>query len=317
MTPGVLFGGIVLVAFALLAVVFFVIAPPTPRVPIERRIEPGTRHVPALTRATDLTVAAIEATFRGRRGVFSADELELAGVKTSPSAFLLRVFIAAALLALLGVLLGVDSLWSIPLALGFALLAPIGAKVLLTVLTARRCARFADQLDDTLQLLAGNLRAGYGLVQSLDAVARDAEEPTASEFARVVNETRIGRELGNALEDSARRMRSDDFTWVAQAIAINRETGGNLAEVLHQVAATIRERSQIRRQVVSLSAEGRLSGLVLVALPFFVFAAVLVIQPAYFTIFFTSIVGVLALVAALILLGVGAFWMSAVTRVKF
>ncbi|WP_294179708.1 type II secretion system F family protein [uncultured Schumannella sp.] len=317
MTPGVLFGGIVLVAFALLAIVFFVIAPPTPRVPIERRIEPGTRHVPALTRATDLTVAAIEATFRGRRGVFSADELELAGVKASPSAFLLRVFIAAAVLALLGVLLGFDSFWSIPLALGFALTAPIGAKVILSVLTSRRCARFADQLDDTLQLLAGNLRAGYGLVQSLDAVARDAEEPTASEFARVVNETRIGRELGNALEDSARRMRSDDFVWVAQAIAINRETGGNLAEVLHQVAATIRERSQIRRQVVALSAEGRLSGLVLIALPFVVFAAVLLIQPAYFAIFFTSVVGVIALVAAVLLLGVGAAWMSAVTRVKF
>lgn len=309
--------GIVLVALALLAVVFFVIAPPPPRVAVDRRLQPGTEHVSALTRATQRTVTALEQGFRGRRGLFEQSELELAGLKMEPSAFLLVTFSASAVLALIGVLIGFGSIWSVPLALVFAVLGPIGAKVALSVLTSRRRARFGDQLDDTLQLISGNLRAGYGLVQALDGVARDVEDPTSEEFARIVNETRLGRDLGAALDLTAERMRSDDFAWAAQAIMINRETGGNLAEVLQNVAATIRERNQIRRQVKALSAEGRLSATILTLLPVVVFLAVLVLQPSYIQFFFQTLIGWLAIVLALILLGVGTFWMFAVTRVKF
>ena len=101
-------------------------------------------------------------------------------------------------------------------------------------------------------------------------------------------------------------MRSDDFKWVAQAIAINRETGGNLAEMLDQVGRTIRERNQIRRQVQALSAEGRLSGIILILLPIVVFFAFSFIQPDYFALFFTNVLGIIALVVAVILLIVGS-----------
>jgi Flp pilus assembly protein TadB len=313
----IFFVGIVFAALALFAIVFLVVSPPKPRVSVDRRLEPGTTHVPLLTRATERTVTAIEQSTRGRRRLFDEDELDLAGIKMEPSQFLLVTFSAAAGLALLGVLAGFGSLWSVVLAIVFAALAPIGAKVLLAIRTARRRATFAGQLDDTLQLISGNLRAGYGLVQALDGVARDLDEPTSEEFARVVNETRLGRELGPALEQTADRMRSEDFRWAAQAIMINRETGGNLAEVLENVAGTIRERNEIRRQVQALSAEGRLSATVLSALPVVVFAAVLLIQPTYFTIFFTTIVGVAALIVSLLLLGVGIFWMYRVTKVRF
>jgi len=309
--------GLVFAAFALLAVVFLVVAPPRPRVSIDRRLQPGTTHVSMLTRATERTVSAIEQTTRGRRRLFDEEELDLAGVRMEPSRFLLVTFSAAAALAVLGVLAGFGSLWSLLLAVVFAALAPIGAKALLAFRTARRRGRFASQLDDTLQLISGNLRAGYGLVQALDGVARDLDEPTSEEFARVVNETRLGRELGPALEQTADRMQSDDFRWAAQAIMINRETGGNLAEVLENVAGTIRERNEIRRQVQALSAEGRLSATVLSLLPLVVFIAVLVIQPTYFTIFFTTVVGLAALIASLLLLGIGVFWMYRVTKVKF
>jgi Flp pilus assembly protein TadB len=309
--------GVVLSALALLAVVFLVVSPPKPRVSIERRLEPGTSHVSLLTRVTDRTVTAIEQSTRGRRRLFDEEELDLAGVKMEPSQFLLVTFSAAAVLALLGVVAGFGSLWSVVLAIPFAALAPVGAKALLVVRTARRRNHFAGQLDDTLQLISGSLRAGYGLVQALDGVAQDLDEPTSEEFARVVNETRLGRELGPALELTAERMRSDDFRWASQAIMINRETGGNLAEVLENVAATIRERNEIRRQVQALSAEGRLSATVLSILPIVVFAAVLLTQPSYFAIFFTSIVGVAALVVSLLLLGAGILWMYRVTKVKF
>lgn len=313
----IFFVGVVLAGLALFAIVFLVVSPPKPRVSVERRLEPGTDHVSLLTRATERTVTAIEQSTRGRRRLFDEEELDLAGIKMEPSQFLLVTFSTAAALALLGVLAGFGSLWSVVLAVVFAALAPVGAKALLAIRTSRRRAHFAGQLDDTLQLISGNLRAGYGLVQALDGVARDLDEPTSEEFARVVNETRLGRELGPALELTAERMRSDDFRWAAQAIMINRETGGNLAEVLENVAGTIRERNEIRRQVHALSAEGRLSATVLSLLPVVVFAAVLLIQPTYFAIFFTTIVGVAALIVSLLLLGVGIFWMYRVTKVRF
>lgn len=317
MNISLLVAGVVLGLFALFAVLLFVVAPPMPRVPIERRLAPGQAHVSALSRATTRTVGALDSAFNGRRPLFGAAELELAGVRMEPSAFLLTTFSAATVAALLGVVLGFGTLLAPVLAILFALLTPLGAKLVLRYRTERRRARFASQVDDTMQLLAGNLRAGYGLVQALDAVARDGAEPTSTEFTRVVNETRIGRDLGAALETLATRMRSLDFSWAAQAIAINREIGGNLAEVLEQVAGTIRERNQIRRQVSALSAEGRLSAIVLVVLPFAVVLFVSLIQPTYFAIFFTTIPGIVALVVAFVLLIIGSIWMFAATRVKF
>jgi tight adherence protein B len=131
--------------------------------------------------------------------------------------------------------------------------------------------------------MAGNLRAGHSLLRALDTVSREAEQPTSTEFSRVLNETRVGRPLGDCLDEIANRMRSDDFTWVAQAIAIHREVGGDLAEVLDTVSRTIRERNQIRRQVKALSAEGRMSGYVLMALPIGVTGFLMMSNPGYLT----------------------------------
>ena len=310
---------IILAVGALFAVVFFVVAPPAPRVPLERRLQPGAEHVPLVTRATDRTVAAVDVAFSGGRALFSEAELELAGVRMETSAFLLVTFAGSVVAALLGVLLGLGlgPVGSIVLAVLFAVIGPVVAKIILRVRASLRRARFADQLDDTLQLIAGNLRAGYGLVQAIDGLARDAEPPTSEEFARVVNETRIGRDLGDALSGTADRMRSDDFMWASQAIAVNRETGGNLAEVLQHVASTIRERNQIRRQVKALSAEGRLSAIILIALPIVVFVAVLIVQPGYLSTFFQSPIGIGALILAVILMIVGSIWMMLTIRVKF
>ena len=115
------------------------------------------------------------------------------------------------------------------------------------------------------------------------------------ELARAVNESRLGRPLPDALATTADRMQSKDFDWVAQAIGINAETGGNLAEVLDQVGTTIRERNQVRRQVASLSAEGRLSGIILVVLPIALFLFFAFVRPDYIAVFFTNIIGIAAL----------------------
>lgn len=318
MTPVALVGGIALGLLALLVLVFFVIAPPSPRVARQRRMAPGAEHVSTLARVTERTTQAIDAaTAKRKTRLFGPSELEIAGIKTAPSGFVVLVASASAVLALLGALLGLTSGTSILLAIVFALLAPVLAKLFVISRTASRRAKFADQIDDTVQMIAGGLRAGHGLNRSFSAVAAEAEAPAAEELARVVNETRLGRPLAEALHAIAERMRSADFEWVAQAIAINQETGGNLAEVLDQVGKTIRERNQIRRHVRALSAEGRLSAIILVALPVGVFLFLLVVNPAYVAFFFTSPFGIIALVVAFLLLVVGTIWVSFSVKVEF
>ena len=145
----------------------------------------------------------------------------------------------------------------------------------------------------------------------------EAESPTAEEFARVVNETRIGRDLNDSLERSAERMRSEDFNWVAQAIAIHREVGGDLAGVLDEVGHTIRERNQIRRQVAALSAEGKMSAYILVALPFVVTGILLITSTAYILKFVQSPLGFVMIGAAAVMLIIGALWMKKAVQIIF
>lgn len=310
--------GVLLVVVALLVTVFLVVAPPAPKVPLERRRAPGAVQTSRLTRATDFTVGAIDSAMsKSRQSRFGTEPLEQAGIRMGPSSFILMVACAAAVLAALGLLLGGFSIWTLPLMIFLAAMAPVGAKILLAFRSSKRRARFADQLDDALTLLAGGLRAGHSLLRAIDAVSQEIQPPTSEEFARVVNETRIGRDLGEALDNTARRMRSEDFRWVAQAIAINREVGGNLSDVFDEVGHTIRERNQIRRQVKALSAEGKLSAYVLIALPIGVFAFLLFTQPTYFSGFLTNVFGILALLVAVMLLIVGSLWLMVVVRVKF
>jgi Flp pilus assembly protein TadB len=314
----VLYTGVAAGLLALLLVVFLVIAPPAPRVPLERRRAPGAARPSTLTKMTDHTLEAIEgAITRRRRAPFSSEDLEQANIRMRPPGFVLMIISAALVLALGGLLIAPGSLWSIPLMVGFAALAPLGAKLLLKIRTGRRRAKFASQLDESLSLLAGGLRAGHSLLRAIDAAAQESEQPTSEEFARIVNETRIGRDLSDTLVNTANRMRSDDFHWVAQAIGINREVGGSLSQVLDQVAHTIRERNEIRRQVKGLAAEGKLSAWILIALPVGVFTFLILTQHNYLTGFFGSIWGILALVVAVILLIVGSVWMMVVVKVKF
>jgi tight adherence protein B len=226
--------------------------------------------------------------------------------------FVLVVGLATVAAGVLGLVLG-----GVLLALLLAVAAPLGAKLLLRFRAGRRQAAFADQLDDSLQLMAGSLRAGHSLLRAVDSVSREAAEPTSVEFSRIVNETRVGRDLNDALDEVAARMGSDDFVWVAQAIAIHREVGGNLAEVLDAVGHTIRERNAIRRQVKALSAEGKLSAIVLMALPFGVTAFISMTNPAYIARFTESLTGYAMLGAAGLMLLVGGLWLKKTVAIAF
>ena len=120
-----------------------------------------------------------------------------------------------------------------------------------------------EQLPDVLTIMASSLRAGHSFMQALDTVAREIPQPAATEFQRVVAEIRLGRPTDDALEALSERVGSADFKWAVLAVNIQREVGGNLAEILDNVADTLRERAQMRRQIRVLTAEGRLSAWVL------------------------------------------------------
>ena len=141
----------------------------------------------------------------------------------------------------------------------------------LRFVASREKAKFVDQMPATLGLIATSLRSGQSFLQALESVASEAPEPTSREYQRAVAEVRLGRPIGGAIRAIAERMDSEDFGWVVMATDIQREVGGNLAEVLDIVADTMMQRNRLRREVKALSAEGRISAIVLGALPVFIF----------------------------------------------
>ncbi len=181
---------------------------------------------------------------------------------------------------------------------------------------SRRTSAFLSQLPDTLQLVAGSLSAGYSTPQAMDTVVREGQQPITGEFNRALVEARLGVPIEDAMDGIAERMKSKDFAWVVMAIRIQRDVGGNLAELLTTVAATLRERERLRRQVSTLSAEGRLSAWILGLLPV-VFAIYLVlVRPEYLRPLVTDQIGWLLLGLGSVLLVVGVAWLRKAIQVE-
>ena len=277
------------------------------------RRRPGVVNGPSLlTRATASATTFLDRKVSRNAAFGSRVSLEQAGLKMRQADFILLIACIAVTAGVVGFILG-----GLVACILFICATPLAAKVFLSILSARRRSRFDAQLADTLQMLAGGLRAGHSLLRSVDAVSQEAEAPTSEEFARLINESRLGRDLRESMVDAARRLRSEDFDWISQAIEIHREVGGDLAEVLDQVGETIRERSQIKGQVKALSAEGRLSAYILVALPVGMFIYMSAVNASYISTLYTNVLGWFMLGTAAVLLAVGTFWLSRVVQIKF
>ncbi|GAA5137168.1 hypothetical protein GCM10023339_77110 [Alloalcanivorax gelatiniphagus] len=181
---------------------------------------------------------------------------------------------------------------------------------------SKRLAAFNAQLAETLTLMAGGLSAGLSLPQAVDTVVREGHQPMAGELGRALIEQRLGIPIEETLENVAERMESEDFGWVVMAIRIQREVGGNLAELLNTVSVTLRDREYLRRQVRVLSAEGRFSGYVLTALPIGLFIYMLLFKGDFVEPLYTTGKGYVLLgIAAFMLVG-GGFVMSRLTKIK-
>jgi tight adherence protein B len=279
----------------------------------------SARAEPQSTALGDSSVARSAVQIAGRL-VISRDfdakvgrRLDGAGVPLKPAEWVVIQAGSAVGFALLFLLLSGGS----PVAAILGLIVGFGGPIgYLVIKESRRSAAFLEQLPDTLQLISGSLSVGHSLPQAMDAVVREELQPVSVEFNRALVETRLGMPAEDALEGIATRMDSQDFAWVVMAIRIQREVGGNLAEVLATVAATIRERERLRRQVRGLSAEGRLSAWILGALPP-VFATYLVIaRPGYIAPLFTDPLGIVMLVLMLIAMTIGVLWLSRIVKVE-
>lgn len=180
----------------------------------------------------------------------------------------------------------------------------------------RRIRKFEEQLPDVLNLVAGSLRAGWGMMQAIDLAAKEVGDPAGPELRRAETESRLGVPIETALQTMAERLASEDFAWAVTAISIQREVGGNLAEVLDIVANTVRERGALKRQIEALTAEGRFSAIILICLPFLEIVLLLLINPGYISILWTHPVGVLISVMAVVLLIVGSVWLNKATKVE-
>jgi tight adherence protein B len=178
-----------------------------------------------------------------------------------------------------------------------------------------RRRRFTSQLPDTLNLLAAVLRSGYAIVQGIDAVAKEVGEPMGGELRRVIAEAQLGRDVTEALTDCAERMQSADFDWAVMAIGIQREVGGNLAELLSTVADTMVQRERLRREVKGLTAEGRMSayvlGLLTPGLALFMYA----VNKDYLDPLFDETLGQILLFGSVGLAVFGFWWMNRIIQI--
>jgi tight adherence protein B len=266
-----------------------------------------------LTRLADRAkwLAESALTRGGRRSRLSR-ALDSAGVRLAAGEFVVLTVCSA----IVGLAAGAV-MFRLPGALILGAVGLLAPRLGLLQRQQKRRTAFAEQLDGTLQLLAGSLRAGYGLLQSFNTAAAEAPVPTKDELSRIMVETRLGRDLVDSLTALAERMDSQDFRWVAQAIDIQRAVGGDLAEILDTVSQTIRERNQIRRQIKALSAEGKISAYILTALPLVIAALVLMVNPSFLAPLVETVPGRIAAVAGGILMLVGAIWIRRLVRLRF
>ncbi|WP_182375867.1 type II secretion system F family protein [Nocardioides sp. WS12] len=240
-------------------------------------------------------------------------KLGAAGSEFKPSEWLLVHVGVVFAAGLLGLLVGKGN---IIVGLVFMIIGIFLPPLYLRFMAGRRRRAFDNGLPEVLQLISGALSAGLSLAQAVDTVVREGPEPIASEFKRVLVEARIGVALEDAFDGVAARFNSKDFAWAVMAIRIQRQVGGNLAELLTTVAATMRERQYLRRHVRGLSAEGRLSAMILCGLPPVFALYLFVTNPTFLEPLYSDLRGIIVSSAGVLWLAIGVFWMSRMVKVE-
>ncbi len=198
----------------------------------------------------------------------------------------------------------------------FGLAAVIGWEVWLRNRASRRRARFEQQLPWALQAMATSLRAGFGIMEAVATVAREADSPISDEFRRLLETARLGGSFEDGLHDMTERIGSEDLRIVARAMEVHKKVGGNLAAILESVAHTMREREELRGHVRALTAQQRLGGMIVSLLPLWVIGFFLVMDPEFISPLWRDPIGRLLLVIGAAMEAVAFFGMRRILRIE-
>lgn len=233
-------------------------------------------------------------------------ELSAAGLRIRPSEFVGVTAFSFIFFQIVALARGRNAI----LSLLFAIVGIGMPIIVLKILQKKRRSAFDAQLVDALMMMASSLRSGFSLLRGMQVVAQEMPAPISEEFERVINEVGVGRTIEDSLRNMVARMRSYDLDLAVTAILIQLQVGGNLAEMLETIAATIRERVRIYGEMRALTAEGRISGWVLVAVPVLLGVVLTIVNPQYMSFLWTDPLGHYFVAAAIVLQVIGGLIMK-------
>jgi tight adherence protein B len=199
---------------------------------------------------------------------------------------------------------------------GVCLVGLFGPRIYVNVLQGRRLNAFNDQLGDTINLMVNGIRAGYSILQAMEAVSEEMSPPISEEFGRVVREVQLGIPMEEALDHMLRRVPSEDLDLMITAINVQREVGGNLAEVLEAISFTIRERIRIKGEIKALTAQSRISGYMVAMVPVALAVVMYFINREFMILLFESTCGHIMIGAAVLGIAAGFFVISKVMDIE-
>ncbi len=241
------------------------------------------------------------------------NELILADIMMKPEEFCMVWFILAFVPAGLAALFQLGLMPSATLA-AVGVVLPI---LFIKIKKGRRIKAFEAQLGDTLIMMCNGLRSGFSFQQAMENVATDMPAPIGMEFGRVCNEIKYGATLEDALNNMADRVKSPDLMLVVSAVLIQRTTGGNLSEILTTISHTIRDRIKIKGEISSITAQGRMSGMIIGALPIVIALVLMVVNPDYMQTFFTTSAGKIMLIVSVVMEIIGFFAIRKVVTIEY
>lgn len=219
----------------------------------------------------------------------------------------LGISIIAGLLAGSILFLASGNMLTVPFGFAIGFMIP---DVFLNSAKRKRSKKLNDQLPEALNIVSNGLRAGYSFPQSMSVAAKELDKPISDEFARVIKENTLGKPIDEALKDMSMRAEDEDIDMFVTALIIQRQVGGNLAEVLGTISETIRERVKLKGEIKTMTAQGKLSGVVITLLPIVIAFAITLLNPEYITVLLTTTIGQVLVAAAVVMEIIGVYLLT-------
>ncbi len=242
-----------------------------------------------------------------------ASQLESAGILLRAEEFILAWGAATVVPAGLVLMFGGSPVTAFALAAGGAIIPPLSV----SIARKRRLALFEKQLSDALGIIGNSLRAGFTFAQSMESISREMPDPIAKEFNKTIREMALGVPMEDAMTAMVRRMENEDLGMLISAVLIQRQVGGNLADIIDNISITIRDRLKIKGEVKVMSASGRISGMVIGLLPVFLIVVLMILNPSYIMTFVSTPLGLGMLAVAGFMEFIGFFIVQKIVNIKY